>query len=64
MIRTKFDELQSAVAATEAAKAGNKSAGVRLRKIMQEVKGLAQGVRLAVNDAKKKPAQSAASEEG
>lgn len=52
MICTKFDELQSAVAATEAAKAqaGNKSAGV-------------QGVRLAVN-AKKKPAQSAASEEG
>lgn len=63
MIHTKFDKLQSAVAAAadEAVKAqgGNKSAGVRLRKIMQEVKGLAQDVRLAVNDAKKKPAQPA-----
>ena len=33
---------------------GNKSAGVKLRKSMQEVKKLAQGVRLEVSEAKKK----------
>jgi hypothetical protein len=44
-----FDKLQTAVIAAAAdvtkAKAGNQSAGERLRKAMQEVKELAQAVR-------------------
>jgi predicted nucleic acid-binding Zn-ribbon protein len=53
----KFDELKAAVAAIEADLAkfeekGNKAAGGRVRKAMQEIKALAQEVRVTVQEAK------------
>jgi len=54
---TKFDELKALVAATEAEATkfytkGNKSAGTRLRKAMQDLKRLATDVRKEVSDTK------------
>ena len=34
--------------------AGNKAAGTRVRKAMQDIKGLAQEIRVAIQDAKNK----------
>jgi predicted nucleic acid-binding Zn-ribbon protein len=53
----KFDELKAAVAAIEAdlikfEEKGNKAAGGRVRKAMQEIKALAQEVRVTVQEAK------------
>jgi len=54
----KFEELKSVVAAleedvTKFDEKGNKAAGTRVRKAMQNIKGLAQDVRVAVSAANK-----------
>ena len=55
-LNTLFDELQDAVndCQTDVTKFidGNNSAGTRVRKAMQAVKSLAQGVRIEVQDQK------------
>ena len=55
-LNTLFDELQDAVndCQTDVTKFvdGNNSAGTRVRKAMQAVKSLAQGVRVEVQDQK------------
>ena len=54
----KFNELKALVAsleedATKFFEKGNKSAGVRLRKGLQDIKALAQAVRVEVSEANK-----------
>lgn len=53
----KFEELKAAIASAEAdvikfTEKGNKAAGGRVRKAMQQIKALAQEVRVAVQEAK------------
>jgi hypothetical protein len=57
MVQKLIDQLEEAIAeiGTDVAKfdeKGNKAAGTRIRKAMQNVKGLAQDVRVAISDAK------------
>ena len=54
----KFTALKTLIANTEADavkfyEKGNKAAGTRVRKAMQDVKALAQAVRTSIQDAKK-----------
>jgi hypothetical protein len=57
-INTTFDELQNAIndCQSDVTKFidGNNSAGTRIRKAMQAVKSLAQGIRIEVQDQKNK----------
>ena len=57
-LNTTFDELQNAINDCQADVTkfveGNNSAGTRVRKAMQEVKRLAQDVRIEVQDQKNK----------
>lgn len=53
----KFNQLKAAVAAVEADAAkffngGNRSAGTRVRKGMQEIKSLAQEIRIEITETK------------
>ena len=47
-----LDQLQEAILDAEKFDQGNSSAGTRVRKAMQNIKGLAQNVRLEVQAAK------------
>ena len=47
-----LDQLQEAILDAEKFDQGNNSAGTRVRKAMQNIKGLAQNVRLEVQAAK------------
>jgi hypothetical protein len=56
-----FDRLKALVAEVEAdvvkVDKGNKAAGTRVRKLMQDIKGAAQDVRIKVLEEKAKPEQ-------
>lgn len=55
---SKFNELKSLLESVEAdhtkfVEKGNKAAGVRVRKAMQDIKKLAQDIRVEISDKKK-----------